>query len=297
MPAASEQSSQQEQTRQLQCMEIIGGNQPIQQSVSAPGLDIWVSSQPVTGEVGGDVHYFSMCGSGRVTRIALADISGHGMTVSPMAVSLRRMMRKYINLLDQTRFAQAINREFMGVTESGLFATVLLATYFAPTRHLILCNAGHPRPIWYNAHSRQWRPLDEDTPDLGPSIRQEPGTYRLKPVANLPLGIIEPTEYVQFAVKLSPGDSMVLYTDALTEARDPAGQLLGEDGLVHFLGEMPPSDPQGVGLALLRRVHEWRNHGAREDDETVIVMQHNGGGPSRMTARQALKSMAKMIGL
>jgi len=91
----------------LQCMEIIGGNRAIRQTVDAPGLKIWIDSRPL-GSGGGDVHYVSTCGAGYVTRLALADISGHGESVNLLAVALRKLMRKHINTLDQTRFARSL---------------------------------------------------------------------------------------------------------------------------------------------------------------------------------------------
>src|ERR1700722_13674659 len=66
----------------MQCMEIIGGNRAERQTIAAPGLDIWVDSRPLgLGKGGGDVHYISTCGAGYVTRLALADIAGHGESV------------------------------------------------------------------------------------------------------------------------------------------------------------------------------------------------------------------------
>jgi len=64
----------------MQCMELIGGNRIVRRALSAPGLDVWLESRPFRGDAGGDVHYFSICGSGRVTRLAIADVSG---TASP----------------------------------------------------------------------------------------------------------------------------------------------------------------------------------------------------------------------
>ena len=281
----------------LQCMEIIGGNRAEQTAISAPGLDIWVDSRPLEGQVGGDIYYFSACGSGRVTRLVVADVCGHGPALDRAANSLRQLMRKYINVLDQTRFAQAVNREFMQRPDSGRFATVLLSTYFSPTDHLIVCNAGHPRPLWFSTRTGHWRLLDSDTPDPGPSLREEKTTYCLSPVANLPLGIIEPTAYCQFAVKLARGDLVLVYTDALIEARSPEGGQLGEDGLLALAGKLDTSDPQHLGPTLLAEVDRWRGYAAPDDDQTLIVLHHNASDPPRITVGQAIKSLAKMVGL
>ena len=62
------------------CMEIIGGNRATQELVHAPALDIWIDSRPLESDAGGgDIHYVSTCGAGYVTRLALADVSGHGV--------------------------------------------------------------------------------------------------------------------------------------------------------------------------------------------------------------------------
>lgn len=63
----------------LQCMDIWSGNRSVENEVSTPGMDIFVYSQPCRGESrGGDVHYVSLCAGGVVTRLILADVSGHG---------------------------------------------------------------------------------------------------------------------------------------------------------------------------------------------------------------------------
>ena len=94
----------------IECMEIIGGNRATRRTIAAPGLDIWIDSRPLgRGAWGGDVHYLSTCGGGYVTRLALADVAGHGESADAMAIALRKLMRKYINKLDQTHFEPRLN--------------------------------------------------------------------------------------------------------------------------------------------------------------------------------------------
>lgn len=278
-------------------MEIIGGNRAVHNLVSAPGMDIWLDSRPCEGAAGGDIHYFSMCGSGRVTRLVVADVSGHGPVMDDIAQKLRRLMRKYINLLDQTRFAQTINQEFIAQAADDYFATIILLTYFAPTDHLIVCNGGHPRPIWYSRRAGRWLPLDPATPDTGASIRDAKAVYRLSPVSNLPLGVVEGTDYHQFTVHLDKGDFVLVYTDALTEARDPGGSVLGEDGLMGLLQELQPTVAEQVGRQLLDRLNRWRGSSQPDDDQTLIVLQHTATEPPHITLGGAIRTMLKMLGL
>lgn len=295
-PFAGE-SSPSQLPHELQCMEIIGGNRAVHECISSPGLDVWLDSRPCGGGAGGDIHYFSMCGSGRVTRLAVADVAGHGRSIDEMAQWLRRLMRKHINLLDQTEFARAVNREFTQMSDNAVFATLLLITYFAPTDHLIICNAGHPRPIWYSTRQHGWMAIDPAIPDPGPSITEAKGTYRLAPVANLPLGIIEPTDYHQFAVKLDVGDLVLIYTDALIEARSPDSRQMTEAGLLNLVQSIGPVPADELGRRVLEGVDRWRGGAAPEDDQTLMVLHHNAADPPPLTLGRLARSLVRMIGL
>src|SRR6478736_2185615 len=88
----------------LQRMDIWSGNRSIENEARAPGLQIFVYSQPYRGESrGGDVHYVSLCAGGVLTRLILADVSGHGESVSETSRTLRSQMRRFINAKRQER--------------------------------------------------------------------------------------------------------------------------------------------------------------------------------------------------
>ncbi len=141
----------------LQCMEIWGGSHDAENSVSTPGLDLWVYSRPYReASAGGDVHYVSLCGGGIITRFILADVAGHGMVVADVARELRTLMRKNINRKSQARLIGELNRQFTEMNQAGRFATAVVATYLATTRELTICNAGHPRPLFYRADQENW---------------------------------------------------------------------------------------------------------------------------------------------
>lgn len=76
---AAVRDPQRHATREMQCMEVWGGNTAIDSGLSVPGIDAWIHSQPSRGQrSGGDIYYASMCGAGRIGRFVLADVSGHG---------------------------------------------------------------------------------------------------------------------------------------------------------------------------------------------------------------------------
>src|SRR6201986_2036753 len=86
------------ESQTLRCMEIWGGSNAVENAVTMPGLDAWVTSRPHEGaEAGGDVHYVSLCGGGIITRMIVADVSGHGEAVAEFSDALRTLMGRKIN--------------------------------------------------------------------------------------------------------------------------------------------------------------------------------------------------------
>jgi sigma-B regulation protein RsbU (phosphoserine phosphatase) len=282
----------------MQCMEIIGGNRTARQTVTAPGLDIWIDSRPLApGKGGGDVHYISTCGAGYVTRVALADIAGHGESVDGLAIGLRKLMRRYINTLDQTRFARALNRELNADVEFGRFATALLLTYFAPTRHLIICNAGHGRPLRYSARHEKWEYLDLQSAGACATLKASRARYHLERLANLPLGVLEPVEYEQLAVDLDDGDVVLLFTDAITESRDDSGQMLGESGLFALVSKVDSENVAELGERLVAAIDRRRGQNSDADDQTVIVIKRAETPLPRASLLRTARTLAKLMGL
>lgn len=253
------------QSHTLQCFEVWGGNHAVNNGVAMPGLDAWVYSEPyehATG--GGDVHYVSSCATGRITRILLMDVAGHGEGAAKLAVRLRDLMRQYVNYSKQTDFVNALNREFFKRSDGYRFATGIAATFWGPTNTLSLSIAGHPLPLLYRAKSKQWSLLSPD----------EHGDAR-----NLPLGIDESTVYDDFSVKLSVGDIVLMYSDALIETDDGAGKLLGEGGLLDVAKSLDPTDPSALITKLREVINPEIDRQTDMDDVTLLALRCNGNAP------------------
>lgn len=257
------------QPEHMQCMEVWGGNTAVDKWFDMPGLTAWVYSQPHgTSTGGGDVYYLSSCASGRITRILLADVSGHGEKVSQVAISLRELMRSHVNLVRQKRFVQAVNREFTDADHSGKFATAIIGTYFAPTRSYEFCNAGHPPPLLYRADTQTWSMLD---------IKEE---ERDKLPPNFPLGIDAATEYEQQSVKLNPGDAFLSYSDALIESVRPNGELLMPAGLLEIVQSIEMRSPEAFISKLVDAIRGLAPDNLTDDDTTIIMCQATQSRPS-----------------
>lgn len=280
---SNETVARKKSTQQMSCMEVWGGSQLTSRGVEMGGLDAWVYSKPF-GEAqrGGDVYYASSCATGRITRLLLADVSGHGNTVASTAANLRTLMRRFVNRLDQTEFVRLLNQQFAALSEAGTFATAIVSTFFAPTQRLIVCNAGHPRPLLYRAAKQEWTFLGAEAPNLEASN-------------NIPLGIVDMTEYEQFDVELQSGDCVLSYTDALIESRDADGEMLGEAGLLRIMRLLGDVEPRLLTKTLLREIADRYPDNLTEDDVTVLLVRANGHKP-RYSFKEILWANIRFVG-
>ncbi len=271
--------------QRLDCLEVWGGSSGIDSAVGVTGLDVWAFSQPADDVAGGDLYFVSMCACAEVSRFLVADVTGHDAEASQVAMRLRKLMRKHINKPDQTRLACSLNQDFDGMSRHGKFATAVLATFFPPSRHLIICNAGHPRPLLYQASEQRWSLLDPDEPDA------------IEDVGNLPLGVVGDSPYRQFAVPLQRDDLVLVYTDGVTEARAADGRMLGESGVLDLVRQIDAGDTGRFLSSLRTTLSVLVGDSLRADDVTMLLLKANGELPPRQSITQKLRVTAKMLGL
>jgi serine phosphatase RsbU (regulator of sigma subunit) len=239
----------------LSCMEVWGGNQATCSSFAKAGLDIWLYSRPCGKHVnGGDVYYLSSCASGRITRMLLADVAGHGETVAGLATELRRLMRRYINSICPRKLFEEVNADFARIPSGDRFATSIMNSYFMPTSTLSVCNAGHPTPLLRKAGDHRWEPLKVDchTDDM-------------------PLGITETAKYTQLDIPVNSGDLVLCYTDGVMESLDADGHQLGVSGLCSLLNELPADRPELMLPKLVEQITARADGGDHEDDVTLLL--------------------------
>jgi serine phosphatase RsbU (regulator of sigma subunit) len=265
------------------------------------GLDAWIYSKPYGDSAGGgDVYYVSSCATNRILRLLIADVSGHGQAVQDLAAELRRLMRRYVNHLDHVQFVRSMNTQFANLAQSGLFATAVVSTFFAPTSRLTLCNAGHPLPLLYRAATRQWTYLDEAQPAAsrasakkaaaGASVRDDSSTSSAQ-VVNLPLGIMDIAEYQTFDVPLRVGDLVLCYTDSLVECRDKNGEMLGQSGLLEIVKSLDVSDPGSLIPKLIDALTIRAGGQLAGDDVTALLFRPNGLGRRRPSLFQQVRAV------
>jgi sigma-B regulation protein RsbU (phosphoserine phosphatase) len=253
----------------LSCEEVQGGNLRVSRPVGLPGLIGWVYSNPLEpATAGGDIHYLSVCSHGIFSRFALADVSGHGQTISSLATILRKLIQEHINTWDQSTLMAELSEALEKNSAGDQYATAAVFGYCRLTGELVFTNAGHPAPLWYHASSRRWDWL-------------ETAASLLQFVEGLPLGLIPGTSYVQRAVQLAPGDMLLIYTDGITEACDTTGAPLGSEKLMDIVRNLPTESPAAAANGLLAALQAFRSAAQPEDDESFLLLQQTADNAVR----------------
>jgi sigma-B regulation protein RsbU (phosphoserine phosphatase) len=246
----------------LKCAETWAGNGNASSAAQLPELSVWVHSRVFGAtDAGGDVHYASVCPSCTVSRIALADVSGHGRAVQLMGNKLRELMQKHLAALEQAHLMSDLNEAVMREMDGIHYATMVAVGFHARRGLVVLTNAGHPPALWYRANRAEWEWLEPQRAATGAAI------------GGTPLGLLANVSYPRMVVKPKPGDLIVLYSDGISEATNADGEEFGRDRLMTAARAASSRAAETFGVQLVDAIDDFRGTRAAEDDETIIVLQ------------------------
>jgi sigma-B regulation protein RsbU (phosphoserine phosphatase) len=248
------------------CGEVRGGNHPIHELVELPGIRGVLYSSPCGGARGGDVHYLSICGSGLLSRLCLADVAGHGETVEAVGREMHACLRRSVDMVDQRRVLSALDARLVA---TGLSAqtTAALATYYPPSRRLSVSYAGHP-PGWiYRGADRRWAPLVSEAPSPRAGL------------VDLPLGTGLGPSFARHRFVMNPGDRVLLVTDGVLEAAAPDGAHFGDSALTALLAADTSGDLTRLATTLLEALHAHTGADRLVHDDVSFLLLEIVPGP------------------
>jgi len=181
---------------------------------------------------------------------AVGDVAGKGVAASLLMTHLSAILRSLVSLgLPVPDVMSRANRLFCENTLASHYAT-LVCGRVAGSGSLELSNAGHCPPLLVSR---------ED-------VRRED-------LAGLPLGMFCQSDYSVRRLELAPGDSLVLYSDGVTEATDPSGDHYGEERLCRILSAGYGLDAQRISAAVLSDLSAFRRGATAADDLTLLVLR------------------------
>jgi len=197
--------------------------------------------------VSGDFYNFSDLGEGKYG-FGVADVSGKGIKSSLLMSKASSLYR----CLSKTNFSAAdlliqLNNEICETISRGMFVTMLVGVYDSQKKELLLASAGHEPPI----------------------IFSKDGSFTNYSEAGPPLGIMPNTKYTEHTIPFNDS-SMYIFTDGITEIKNPNGEMLGSEGFQSYIKQYQ-STPNNERLKIM--IDDILNKGhIQKDDLTIVVI-------------------------
>jgi sigma-B regulation protein RsbU (phosphoserine phosphatase) len=191
--------------------------------------------------------------------LALGDVSGKGLGPALVTASLHAAVRSRLpnRIDDLAELAQELNAYLLDSTPPDLYVTLFLGVLDVVSGLLTYVNAGHPCPVLVSA-------------DLNAE------GYSLLDTKSTVLGILPEAEYQVGQVGLSPGCLLALFSDGITEACNPRGEMFGWGRVRQALQGVDPLSAQGAAQQLLRALDHFTAGEPLADDVSLVVVRQSG---------------------
>jgi sigma-B regulation protein RsbU (phosphoserine phosphatase) len=237
-------------------------------------------------EVGGDLYGVFAAGPDRLL-VFLGDVSGKGIPASMFmvrAVSLARLLAR--DIPEPERILARLNDELSVDNPSGMFVTLLCAVFEPQRRRLTMANAGHCRPVLLPAgEPPRWA-----VKNLGTALGFEPGL-----------------EFERTELTLRDGDTLILYSDGVSEAFNPQDECYGNERLLADAGTFAGQSGGAIAGGLLRKVRAFASGAPQSDDIAILALKVEGARQLElefqatpgevMRGVEALQQFAQSLGL
>jgi phosphoserine phosphatase RsbU/P len=199
--------------------------------------------------VGGDYYDFLDLGDG-LFGLVLADISGKGIAAALLMANLQAYVRSRFALAreDLLGLLRSLNRYLFDSSPSSRYATLFFGRYDDASRRLVYVNCGHNPPL----------------------LLRDDGTLEWLSPTGPVVGLFDEWKADVGELTLRPGDTLVLYTDGVTDARDDDGEFFGEERLQELVLQHRHEQPGALLDVMIDHVNRFSGT-VQEDDLTVVI--------------------------
>ena len=201
--------------------------------------------------VGGDFFDVVYLSDGQIG-LSVADVSDKGVPAALFMMSSRTLLKGSAIGHDRPgAVLKEVNNLLQDDNDGGRFVTILYAVFDPQTREFTYANGGHNSPV----------------------VIHKDGSCTLLPLTGgIALGLFPDLEYEENTVTLSQGDTVLLYTDGVTEAMNSEYEEFGLEPLYKFFGANPPTDPEQATTAVFEAINDFAGDTAQSDDITCLTL-------------------------
>jgi sigma-B regulation protein RsbU (phosphoserine phosphatase) len=214
------------------------------------GFDISAYNFP-TEEVSGDYYDWVRIYEDQIG-IVIADVSGKGVPAALLMAFLRASLRAASHIGYAPHISMSkVNYLLWESIERNQFVTAFYGILDATNRTLAYSNAGHNPPVLIDAN----------------------GEAQFEERGGVPLGMFRDSRYYEYYETIEPGQILVLYTDGVTEATNPAGEEYGRDRLVTAIRQSRELSAREMIDFLHRDLMDWTDGRGATDDVTFFIVK------------------------
>ena len=217
---------------------------------------IFANMEPAR-EVGGDFYDVVRLDEGRIG-LTIADVSGKGVPAALFMMSSRTQLKgAAIGGGGPGTVLGEVNRLLVEDNEATMFVTVFHAVFDPASGRLAYANGGHNPPL---------------------VIHADGSAEALPTSSGLALGLMPDVDYEEHEATLAPGDTVVFYTDGVTEAENGKSELFGTERLDRVFEGAPPQGAEQATGAIFAAVHAFAGGAPQSDDITCLTLHRAGTG-------------------
>lgn len=210
-------------------------------------------------QVGGDFYDVIELPNGKLG-LFIADVADKGMPAALFMALTRTLVRAAVIEMDSpAEVLRRVNDQLLPDTQQGMFVTAVYGVLDPENGEFTYVNAGHNPPFWVKNNG-------DPSTGSGRSIEKLTRTA-------VALGVLEQPNMQQRTISLSSGDTLLLYTDGLTEAFSEAGELFGDARLMDALGAIGEHAAEEVLVIVEHRLNEFIESVPLGDDLTMLAVK------------------------
>jgi serine phosphatase RsbU (regulator of sigma subunit) len=191
--------------------------------------------------------------------VALGDVAGKGLGAALFTVKLQSTLRAFApDVPSLAELGRKLNEVFYRDKVPNIFASLVFVELNSDSSTVRVLNAGHVLPILLHA-------------DKGTAL--EPGGYNEVPGSGPGLGIIADAEYKEQSVEIGAGETLVIYSDGVTDARSAGGEFFGTERFLQRLSLLKGLTAEQTGERILRDVDFFTSNSPLYDDLSIVIVR------------------------